>query len=63
MTVRAAQKIAARAVRVVQKIAARVVRAAQETAARVVRAAQGQTPFEKGLAKTFPKLPRHIRCG
>ena len=63
MTVRAAQKIAARAVRVVQKIAARVVRAAQKIAARVVRAAQGQTPFEKGLAKTFPKLPRHIRCG
>ena len=63
MTVCAAQKIAARAVRVVQKIAARAVRAAQEIAARVVRAAQGQTPFEKGLAKTFPKLPRHIRCG
>ena len=63
MTVCAAQKIAARAVCVAQEAAARAVRAAQKIAARVVRAAQGQTPFEKGLAKTFPKLPRHIRCG
>ena len=63
MTVCVAQKTAARVVRAAQETAARVVRAAQKIAARVVRAAQGQTPFEKGLAKTFPKLPRHIRCG
>lgn len=56
MTVCAAQKIAARVVCVAQETAARAVRAAQEIAARVVRAAQGQTPFEKGLAKTFCHL-------